>query len=291
MYVIAGVTGHTGKVAAETLLAQGQKIRVVVRRAGKGAELAARGAEVAVASLDDEAAMTRAFAGAAGAYLLSPPSLTSPDLVAERRPMFEALARAARAARLPHVVLLSSIGAQHDRKNGPIKLLHHAEHALGAATAVTAVRAGYFLENWAGVLPMAKQDGVLPSFLPATLPMPTVATPDIGRVAAEALVAGPRGRRIVELGGPTDPTATDVAAAASRVLGRPVKVQEAPLAAVVPTFTSFGLSEGMARLYQEMYAGILDGTVAWEPAGAGTERVRGRIGLDEGFRALAGSPA
>jgi len=285
MFVIAGVAGHTGKVVAGTLLEQGEKVRVVVRSADKGAPFAARGAEVVVASLEDEVAMTRAFGGAAGAYLLSPPAMTSPDMVAERRPALDALARAAKAARLPHVVLLSSIGAQHAAGNGPIKVLHYAEQVLGAATALTAVRAGYFLENWAGVLPLAKKDGVLPSFIPATRPVPTVATPDIGRVVAGALLAGARGRRVIELSGPTDPTPNAVADAASRIFGRPVKVQEAPLTAVVPTFTSFGVSEGMARLFQEMYSGIIDGTVAWELRDA--EPVRGRIGLDEGLRALA----
>jgi len=34
-----------------------------------------------------------------------------------------------------------------------------------------------------------------------------------------------------------------------------------------------------------MYAGIIDGTVAWELGDA--EPVRGGIGLDEGLRALA----
>jgi uncharacterized protein YbjT (DUF2867 family) len=284
MFVIAGVTGHTGKVVADTLLERGEKVRVVVRSAERGAPFAARGAEVVVASLEDEAAMRQAFGAASGAYLLSPPAMTSPDMVAERRPMLDALARAARTARLPHVVLLSSIGAQHADGNGPIKVLHYAEQVLGAAAAVTAVRAGYFLENWAGVLQLARKDGVLPSFIPAARPVPTVATLDIGRVAAEALAAGARGRRVIELAGPTDPTPSAVAEAASRVLGRPVRVQEVPLAAAVPTFTSLGVSEGMARLFEEMYRGILDGTVAWEFRDA--EPLRGRIGLDEGLRAL-----
>jgi len=284
MYVVAGVTGNTGRVVASALLEQGKKVRVLARSAEKGAPFAARGAEVAVASLEDEAAVARALDGAAGAYLLAPPDLASPDPVADRRRMFEGLARAAAAARLPHAVLLSSIGAQHARGNGPIKILHHAERVLAEVTALTAVRAGYFLENWGSALPVARQDGVLPSFIPAGRPVPTVATADIGRVAAEALLAGARGRRVIELSGPTDPTPGDVAAAAARLFGRPVKVAEAPLAAVVPTLTGFGLSAGMARLLEEMYAGVLDGTVAWE--GRGAEAQRGRVGLDEGLRSL-----
>ncbi len=54
MYVIAGVSGNTGKVVADTLLAQGKKVRVVVRDAQKGEAWKKRGAEVAVAELDDE---------------------------------------------------------------------------------------------------------------------------------------------------------------------------------------------------------------------------------------------
>ncbi len=59
MYVVAGVSGNTGKVVAETLLAQKQPVRVIVRSAEKGEEWKARGAEVAVAELDDVAALTR----------------------------------------------------------------------------------------------------------------------------------------------------------------------------------------------------------------------------------------
>ena len=63
MYAIAGVTGHTGKVVAETLQAKGQPIRVVVRDEKKGASWKGRGAEVAVASVDDQAALTGALSG------------------------------------------------------------------------------------------------------------------------------------------------------------------------------------------------------------------------------------
>jgi NADPH:quinone reductase-like Zn-dependent oxidoreductase len=54
MLVVLGATGHTGAVVAETLLARKQPVRVVVRSADKGAAWAAKGAEVAVASLDDQ---------------------------------------------------------------------------------------------------------------------------------------------------------------------------------------------------------------------------------------------
>ena len=36
MFVVLGVTGHTGSVVAESLLARQQPVRVVVRSADKG---------------------------------------------------------------------------------------------------------------------------------------------------------------------------------------------------------------------------------------------------------------
>jgi hypothetical protein len=64
-----------------------------------------------------------------------------------------------------------------------------------------------------------------------------------------------------------------------------VKVVEAPLDAVVPTFMSFGMSQHMAEIYREMYASFLSGAVSWEGKG---ERVRGSIGVKEGLRAMIG---
>src|SRR5688500_7630889 len=127
MYAIAGASGHTGSVVADTLLAQGKPVRVIVRDAAKGEAWRAKGAEVAVASLDDAAALAKAFAGVQGAYVLLPPQVTSTEPLAVYARTTAAIASAVRAANVPHVVLLSSIGAQHAAGNGPIKVLYLAE--------------------------------------------------------------------------------------------------------------------------------------------------------------------
>ncbi|HEY8075629.1 MAG TPA: hypothetical protein VIF62_16000, partial [Labilithrix sp.] len=49
MFVIAGVSGNTGYVVADELLARGKKVRVVVRDAAKAAAWRDKGAEIAVA--------------------------------------------------------------------------------------------------------------------------------------------------------------------------------------------------------------------------------------------------
>lgn len=284
MYVITGVTGHTGKVAAETLLAKGEKVRVVVRSADKGAPWAARGADVAVGDLNDAAAMTAAFAGARGAYVLLPPDMAVVDYEGSRRAMIGAIAQAARAAKLPHVVLLSSVGAHLPSGTGPIAALHVAERELAAVTALTAVRAAYFIENFGAVLPAAR-DGVLPSFLPADLAFDAVATVDIGRTAAQALLDGPGGTRVIELAGPARITTNEAAATLARLLGRDVQVQVAPTSAVVPAFTSMGVGATMARLYQEMYEAMIGGRLGWEGR---VPLTRGSTGLEPVFRGLLG---
>lgn len=284
MYAVAGVTGHTGRVVAEMLLAMGQPIRVIVRDEKKGALWTSRGAEVAVASVDDEAALARALSGTEGAYVLLPPDAVTTDFLGSRAKMIGAIGGAAVSAGLPHLVLLSSIGAHIPKGHGPIGALYQAERrfeALGIGT--TFVRASYFLENYGAGLPAAKNDGVLPSFLPANATHSVVTTTDIGRTAAQALLDGPKGRRVIELSGPSDVTPADVAAALSELLGRAVKVMEAPLDAVVPTFMSFGMSQHMAELYREMYASFIAGAISWEGKG---ERVRGSIGVTEGLRAM-----
>jgi len=283
MYVIAGVSGNTGSIVADTLLAQGKPVRAIVRDAAKGEPWRARGAEVAVAALEDDDALTRAFTGAAGAYVLVPPRMGSTDPLGENRAVIAAIAKAVTASKLPHVVLLSSTGAQHADGTGPIQSVHTAEEALAATgAALTAIRAAYFLENWGSSLGMLAQ-GVLPMFVPTTLSVPMVATRDIGRTAALALVEGGHGRQVIELAGPRDYSGEDIAAALTAITGKPVKAAEGPLDAVVPTFTSFGISAPIATLFREMYAGIVSGKVAWDGKG---RRVQGTVTAEEVLRGL-----
>ncbi len=266
MYAIAGVTGNTGSVVAETLLAQGKAVRVIVRDAAKGTAWKQRGAEVAVAALDDAAALAKALTGVQGVYLLIPSDLKSPDPLANAARFTQAYVEAITAAKVPHVVLLSSVGAQHPDGTGPIQTLHHAEAALAATgTALTALRPAYFQENIGGSLG-SLATGTIYTFLPNELAFPQIATPDIGRAAALALVEGqPAGtKRVIELAGPADVSGHDIQAALRRITGKDVSVVVAPLDAVVPTLTGFGISAGMAALYQEMYAGIISGRVVYE---------------------------
>lgn len=281
MFVVAGVSGNTGSVVAETLLAAGSPVRVIVRDAAKGAPWVAKGAEVRIADLADAAALGAALEGADGAYLLVPPNPVATDPLAYMAGVVDAIVAA--VALVPHVVFLSSIGAEQVDGTGPIRGLHAAEPRLvAAAAATTFVRAAYFMENWGGSLGALDQ-GILPVFSAGNVPFEQVATRDIGRVAAAALLAGPKGHQVIELAGPAPLSAADVAEVVSTIVGKPIVVHEATIEGLIPLYVSFGMSAGMAGLYDEMTRGMGQGKLRF----LGTP-TRGTVPVDVVLRRLLG---
>ncbi|MCB9592000.1 MAG: NAD(P)H-binding protein [Sandaracinaceae bacterium] len=286
MYVIVGATGNTGRVVAEQLLAEGREVRAWVRSEARGADLAEAGASLAVVDVEDDASVRAGFEGARAAYLMLPPPDYSKDgFLATRARIAKRLVDGAVAAGLEHVVLLSSIGAQHPEGTGVIRSLHHTEELLRAsAIPATFLRPAYFVENWGSVLPAAQGDGVLPQMLgDATAPVPMVATRDIGRAAARALLEGPSAAGVIELEGPTRPSPVDIAASVASILGRPVAPIDVPFDAQVATLQSFGMSQDVASLFNEMNRGIAAGHVTFD--GSGTHE-RGETDATTVLRAL-----
>jgi len=284
MFVVLGATGNTGSVVAETLLARKQPVRVVVRSAEKGLSWQAKGAEIAVASLDDVSALTKALRGAQGLYLLVPPNYGATAWLAAQRQRMDQAAEAVKSSGILHVILLSSVGGQIPEGTGPIRAARYGEQQLATvAQNLTILRPCYFMDNWAPVIGMAKSQGMLPTFISPAARIPMISTKDIGLVGAERLIMGGKGKQIVELAGPEEYSPDQVAAALSQILGKAVSAQLAPLSAVVPTFKSFGFSDEAAQLFEEMYTSFSKGTIGYEqPASL----VRGTVTLSEALRGM-----
>lgn len=284
MFVIMGATGNTGSAVAETLLSWKQPVRIVVRSADKTASWKAKGAEIAVASLDDVSALTKAFEGANGLYLLVPPNYGASLWLADQRARMDRAAEAVKSSGIGHVVFLSSVGGHIAEGTGPIRAARSGEQKLGeVAKNLTILRPCYFMENWAPGIGIAKSQGILPTFIAPRVKVPMIATRDIGRVGAEQLMAGGTGKQIVELAGPEEYTPDEVAAALGQILGKAVSAQHAPLSAVVPTFKSFGFSDEAAKLFEEMYASFSTGAIGYEhPASL----VRGEVTLAEALQGM-----
>ncbi|HEX2689241.1 MAG TPA: NmrA family NAD(P)-binding protein [Kofleriaceae bacterium] len=281
MYVIAGVSGHTGSVVANTLLAAKQKVRVIVRDAAKGAAWRDKGAEVAVADIADQAALTQALTGATGAYLLlPPPGWTQTNLAADRTTKTRALLGAVRAARPGHVVLLSSIGAELSEGTGPIKSIHVVEQGLReSGVPATFLRASSFMENWDALLQGAIAGGALYYGLAEGVKLAQVSTEDIGKTAAQLLLEGPTGVRVVELTGPADLSLEDVAATLSKVAGKSINAVSVPPAAMVQAVIGQGASSELAEGLGEMVGAINRGAIRFH----GTP-IRGTVTLEQHLR-------
>ena len=74
MYAVTGITGQVGGVTGRALLNTGLSVRAVVRDAAKGAAWKKRGCEVALADMNDAPALTAAFTGTSGVFVLIPPN-------------------------------------------------------------------------------------------------------------------------------------------------------------------------------------------------------------------------
>jgi uncharacterized protein YbjT (DUF2867 family) len=290
MFVVFGATGNTGKVVASTLLAQGRAVRVVLHaEADRGQTWREKGAEVAVADIEDRAALGHALGGAEGAYVLLPPALHSSQVRVDNDRRAKNIAAAIAATGVGHVVMLSSMGAQHPDGTGPVLYLHDAEATVGATLeaagrtrAVTFLRAAYFMENWAVSLQGVAQ-GILPTFLQAERAIPMVATRDIGRAAARLLAEGGSGERIIQLSGPREYSPNDVAAALGRVVGKPIIAEQHPEETTAAELLAAGMNPEWSRLFQELTHGINAGRVAWE---AGHPSWRGETDAETVLAAL-----
>lgn len=267
MYVVLGATGNTGSVAAKRLLERGEKVRVVGRDASKLAQLfqsgAGLGAESMAADAYDVAALTKAFEGAKGAYVLLPPRAKDPDLLASGEKMSTAISEAVRASGVSHVVLLSSIGAQHPNKTGPIQALHTFEEKLKqvAKLNVLSLRPGPFMENFLLLIPLVQSMGFLAGGIDGGLKMPMIATRDIGEAAADALqkldFAGFSTR---ELHGQRDLSHHEAAKAIGAAIAKPkLSYKHFPAFLVQQGMKQMGIPGKTASLMSEMNEAANDG--------------------------------
>lgn len=277
---IIGATGNIGRVAAETLLAKGHKVRAVARTASKLAELKAKGAEVLAADAKDAAAMARAFAGADAAFMMIPPSMGEKDFRKYQNVVAQAQAEGAKKAGLKRVVVLSSIGAHMSADTGPILGVHDFEELLKREKIPTDVlRPCYFMENHLNAIGSIKGAGAIFGGLAAEPAFPQVATKDIGLKAAELLESG-QGNAVHYVYGPKEYSMADTARILGAAVGKPdLKHVQVPFSEVKKALLGYGVSENVADVYLEMFKGFNEGKILpTQPPGPGN---RGKTTLED----------
>jgi NAD(P)H dehydrogenase (quinone) len=288
MFAITGITGQVGGVAARALLGAGRQVRAVVRDAQKGGAWAERGCEVALATMTDAAALTKAFSGAEAVFILPPSEFDPAPGFPEARAVIDATKAALAAARPGRVVCLSTVGAQaeHTSLLTQRTLIEQAFASLPMPVAF--LRPAWFLENAAWDVAPARDSGILASFLqPLDKPFAMVATEDVGRQAAALLLQTWTGQRVVELEGPRRVTPNEIAATFANILGRPV------LASVVPRDTWAELFKAQGMKNPEPRMRMLDGfNEGWiDFAGGRDGTIKGQIELETVLHELIAAAA
>jgi len=238
---------------------------------------AQQGCDVSRADINDADALSQAFSGIEGVFVLLPPSFDPSHGFPESRQIIAAVRKALDAVGPPKVVCLSTIGAQATQRN-LLTQLQIMESELGTLSMpITFLRAAWFMENSSWDVAPARNTGIVPSFLqPLDKRFPMVATEDVGRTAAELLLHMWNGQRLVELEGPKRITPDEIAAAFARLLGRNVRMRAVPRDTWESVFRSQGMKNPMPRV--QMLDGFNQGWIEFE--GGETQSRKGSVTLD-----------
>jgi uncharacterized protein YbjT (DUF2867 family) len=266
---VAGATGAQGGGLVRAILndaASGFTARALTRdvNSDKAKALAALGAEVAAADLDDPASLKRAYQGAYGAYCVT---FFWAHFSAEKE-MAEAanMAQAAKEAGLKHVIwstledtrkLVPLTDNRMPTLHGKYKVPHfdgkggsdHVFTDLGLP--VTFLLTSFYWDNFIyfGSGPKKGPDGRLAlTFCLGDKKMPGIATEDIGRCALGIFKKGQEfiGKRVGIAGGHL--TGAQMAASLSRALGREVVYNAVP----PDVYRSFGFpgADDLGNMFQ-----------------------------------------
>jgi uncharacterized protein YbjT (DUF2867 family) len=223
MYVVGGVTGHTGSLIARTLLERGERVRAVVRNREHIYNWKDQGAEVAVVDFNDAQALSFVLEGVEGAYLLTPQSVYDSNPLQKWGDLNQSIVTAVKNARLKNTVFLSSMGAHRDKRTGLVQALYDAEQKFkNAEVPVAVLRAAYFYENWIPTLDAVHEKSALPTFLQPKRSIPMVSVKDVAAVAVDLLLNPANASRVVELAGPKDYSAQDIIDILEQILGKQI---------------------------------------------------------------------
>lgn len=285
MYAISGITGKVGGAMARALLAAGKPVRAVVRNPDKSGEWLRLGCELAIADMGDEAALTKAFSGVEGVFILPPSNFDPLPGFPEAQAEAAITRNALQSAKPDKIVCLSTIGGQVTQSNllSQRTILEQALSTLSIP--LTILRPAWFLDNLVWDVASAREEGVIHSFLqPADHKFPMISTVDVGHFAAELIQENWTGRRIVEIEGPERVSPVDIADAMSEVLSQPVRVETVPRETWEAMFRAQGMRNPEPRI--QMLDGFNEGWIRFE--NPKSEILHGTVDVRDIIRDLVG---
>lgn len=273
LILVTGAAGQTGSATTRRLLGDGFPVRALVRRRdARSAALEALGAEIAVGDMGNPEAIAAALKGARRAYLVMgyDPAMLHQAVV---------FATAARDEGLEHIVQMTQwlasplhpalMTRQHWLADRLMTMVPGAAHTL--------VEPGFFADvPYLATLPYAARLGFWPwPFGDSRNAPPSVE--DIAAVVAAALADPARhaGRRYR----PTGPELLDgsqMAAIASRVLGRRVRLAPMPLALFLRAARLDGIPLPLLAMIRHYRQDAIEGAFALRAPTEDVREVTGR---------------
>ncbi|OLL74785.1 hypothetical protein Ae168Ps1_3183 [Pseudonocardia sp. Ae168_Ps1] len=255
MITVLGATGNVGSQVVRELSAAGVEVRAVSRGAGFRGDMG------------DPSFLRRAFDGAAAAFVLLPLDVTEPGYAAHQARLGESVVAGLRDSGVPRVVALSSLGAEVPggpdlSATGYLGTLHDQEVRLATLDArVTRIRPGLFLETFLAAAGAMRAHGVHADTIDPGVALPMVATRDVGRAAAAALLDADA-PEIVEVQGAADRTVPAVVAALGPALGMPdLSYVRLPDDEMEQVLRQAGFPADSARLHVAMHRAFNEGRV------------------------------
>jgi uncharacterized protein YbjT (DUF2867 family) len=251
LILVAGATGNQGGATARRLLADGGRVRAMVRDPATPAALAlaTAGAELVRADFDDPARLAQAFDGVSAAFGMPPvafgPNGFEPETEARRGRDFVDAAAAAGVGQIVFSTVASASGSPNASAGtvGKLRIEEYLREHIAQATVLRPVRfmTNYLSFGFAGIDGIS--DGVHRHLFPPDEPMQVIALTDIADFALLAFTQPDRfAGRTLELAG-DQPTPVQAAAAITEATGIPVRYQqlsEGELAAIRPEIAETG---------------------------------------------------
>ncbi|HEX2534131.1 MAG TPA: NAD(P)H-binding protein, partial [Chitinophagaceae bacterium] len=220
---LTGSLGNVGRRLTEVLVGKGHTVTVISHDPNKEEAIRALNALPAIGSVEDEAFLLRAFAGAEAVFTMVPPLTGSSRYAADVAAVAAGYARALERSGVRYVVNLSSIGAHEPDGNGPSGAFYEEEAVLNGVPGIRLLhlRAGMFYTNFYGNAGMIRNAQLIGNNFSGTVPLLLSHPHDIAEAAAEALDNRSFGEREVRYVVSDERTGNDVARALGAAVGLP----------------------------------------------------------------------